>query len=124
MTIEIVIGFGISLFATMLTGVGVVWVIVRYANDIRLELKDDVKEVQRASEAAHTQINDKLDALNEKAANIDKQVGVLTERVDCVVERIEKNRESLGQRLRALPACPRYGLSMRGFSCIHEDKMR
>ena len=53
-------------------------------------LDGKIDKVREASEVAHSRINNKLDALNEKSSGIDKQVGILTERVNCVIDKVEK----------------------------------
>lgn len=92
-----ILGFGATIAATVLTGLGVVLSMVRYINATRLELKgdinkvddilgDDVKEVRQASASAHTSI---LSELGEVRA----QQAAHTERLNCIDKHLEMSRK-------------------------------
>lgn len=103
-----ILGFGATIIATVLTGMGVVFGMMRYINSTRLELKNDiktgddalradikegdnllrgeVKDVRQASESAHKEILGQL-------GDIKVQQATHTERLNCIEKHLNMSRE-------------------------------
>ena len=72
---------------TAVVGIGVIISLFGYLEIIRRDLRSEIKEVRQASEAAHKEINDKLNAIDKTQATHSEKFNTINERFNTVDER-------------------------------------
>ena len=72
---------------TAVVGIGVIISLFGYLEIIRRDLRSEIKEVRQASEAAHKEINVKLNAIERTQATHSERFNTIDERFNTIDEK-------------------------------------
>ncbi len=86
---------------TAVVGIGVIISLFGYLEIIRRDLRSEIKEVRQASEAAHKEINDKLNAIERTQATHSERFNTIDERFNTVhvqIKNVDDKVDKLADR--------------------------